>query len=430
MVQPPNFSLPSIHEMFPEHLMASHSSESLNSSQPQSRLGRRSPQFSEVPRERPVSVHSSDVKQSSYGVRRPTLSVAQFPSSSSTIKSSSQMSNGSATLFQVTFPATAPQHRGSLSLSGPVRFGSGDAKYPRDYPPPLHPSMKAFQSGHSSFPSSSNRMGSYSSDDLSDEGDDSLHPGSDSSKRHVCPTCNKRFNRPSSLRIHVNTHTGATPFRCPFPNCGREFNVNSNMRRHYRNHGASLPRAQESSPQSRNAVVPSRDAQSRRKRRALTPPDEPPAYFAAAPSRQGIAIDRVQMQSRFPPTPPIAAWSVGADDSEGLSDDDSDELMDEDDELTDHQREHQYRLKPVGKFRTAYPPPPRHPNNSNSHHPQSDIRSSQQSCSPVSSLSSPSLPPPSPTMSSVRSSYHRLSSPPHNALESKENLYAIARLLR
>ncbi|KAK7053590.1 hypothetical protein R3P38DRAFT_3305096 [Favolaschia claudopus] len=55
-------------------------------------------------------------------------------------------------------------------------------------------------------------------------------------KRHACPTCGKRFNRPSSLRIHVNTHTGAMPFRCPHPSCGRAFNVNSNMRRHYRNH--------------------------------------------------------------------------------------------------------------------------------------------------------------------------------------------------
>ncbi|KAJ7117162.1 hypothetical protein C8R44DRAFT_792048 [Mycena epipterygia] len=40
-------------------------------------------------------------------------------------------------------------------------------------------------------------------------------------KKHVCPTCTKRFNRPSSLRIHVNTHTGATRepqsnFRPPF----------------------------------------------------------------------------------------------------------------------------------------------------------------------------------------------------------------------
>ncbi|OSD01912.1 hypothetical protein PYCCODRAFT_456369 [Trametes coccinea BRFM310] len=31
----------------------------------------------------------------------------------------------------------------------------------------------------------------------------------DSERRHCCPHCNKRFNRPSSLAIHVNTHTGA-----------------------------------------------------------------------------------------------------------------------------------------------------------------------------------------------------------------------------
>ncbi|PBK59250.1 hypothetical protein ARMSODRAFT_899515, partial [Armillaria solidipes] len=71
-------------------------------------------------------------------------------------------------------------------------------------------------------------------------------------RKHVCTICNKRFNRPSSLRIHVNTHTGATPFRCPFPGCGRGFNVNSNMRRHYRNHtnssNGSLVLAPSSSP--------------------------------------------------------------------------------------------------------------------------------------------------------------------------------------
>ncbi|OBZ65392.1 Zinc finger protein C25B8.19c [Grifola frondosa] len=55
-------------------------------------------------------------------------------------------------------------------------------------------------------------------------------------KRHRCPHCHKRFNRPSSLRIHVNTHTGAKPFECHYPGCHRTFNVNSNMRRHYRNH--------------------------------------------------------------------------------------------------------------------------------------------------------------------------------------------------
>ncbi|KAK0212068.1 hypothetical protein DFS33DRAFT_1463469 [Desarmillaria ectypa] len=68
---------------------------------------------------------------------------------------------------------------------------------------------------------------------LSEEGDAIL---GEQDRKYVCTVCNKCFNRPSSLRIHVNTHTGATPFRCPFPGCGREFNVNSNMRRHYRNH--------------------------------------------------------------------------------------------------------------------------------------------------------------------------------------------------
>ncbi|KAG5725726.1 Zinc finger protein [Termitomyces sp. T112] len=78
-------------------------------------------------------------------------------------------------------------------------------------------------------------------DTVSDGDLSSSHNG----KKHVCSTCSKRFNRPSSLRIHVNTHTGATPFRCPWPNCAREFNVNSNMRRHYRNHTApAAPRPQ------------------------------------------------------------------------------------------------------------------------------------------------------------------------------------------
>ncbi|KAJ7603870.1 hypothetical protein DFH06DRAFT_1021825 [Mycena polygramma] len=74
-------------------------------------------------------------------------------------------------------------------------------------------------------------------DEIEDgEGDAGEGEGEWDGKKHVCPNCAKRFNRPSSLRIHVNTHTGATPFRCPYPECGRAFNVNSNMRRHWRNH--------------------------------------------------------------------------------------------------------------------------------------------------------------------------------------------------
>ncbi|KAF7325093.1 C2H2 finger domain transcription factor mtfA [Mycena kentingensis (nom. inval.)] len=83
--------------------------------------------------------------------------------------------------------------------------------------------------------------GSGGADELEDadadpDGDD---PGA--ARKHVCATCQKRFNRPSSLRIHMNVHSGATPYRCPHPGCGRAFNVSSNMRRHLRNH-APAPR--------------------------------------------------------------------------------------------------------------------------------------------------------------------------------------------
>ncbi|PBK84927.1 hypothetical protein ARMGADRAFT_872095, partial [Armillaria gallica] len=56
------------------------------------------------------------------------------------------------------------------------------------------------------------------------------------SKKYICPFCHKRFLRPSSLSNHINTHTGATPYRCTLPGCGKEFNVKSNMLRHYRSH--------------------------------------------------------------------------------------------------------------------------------------------------------------------------------------------------
>jgi hypothetical protein len=49
------------------------------------------------------------------------------------------------------------------------------------------------------------RKNHYKKPDVSDPGP-SLDR--DKGKKHECPHCSKRFNRPSSLRIHVNTHTG------------------------------------------------------------------------------------------------------------------------------------------------------------------------------------------------------------------------------
>ncbi|KAL4262992.1 C2H2-type domain-containing protein [Pleurotus pulmonarius] len=56
-------------------------------------------------------------------------------------------------------------------------------------------------------------------------------------KLHECDVCQKRFPRPSSLKVHMHVHTKSKPFRCSFPGCGKRFTVASNAKRHLRTHG-------------------------------------------------------------------------------------------------------------------------------------------------------------------------------------------------
>ncbi|KIJ51220.1 hypothetical protein M422DRAFT_244404 [Sphaerobolus stellatus SS14] len=56
--------------------------------------------------------------------------------------------------------------------------------------------------------------------------------------KHKCAECGRGFDRPSALDVHMNSHSGKTPFPCPMQDCSKTFSVKSNMTRHVKNvHG-------------------------------------------------------------------------------------------------------------------------------------------------------------------------------------------------
>ncbi|KAI5449862.1 hypothetical protein NCC49_003978 [Naganishia albida] len=54
--------------------------------------------------------------------------------------------------------------------------------------------------------------------------------------RYTCDHCGKSFSRPSSLKIHIYSHTGEKPYKCTWQNCTRSFSVQSNLKRHAKVH--------------------------------------------------------------------------------------------------------------------------------------------------------------------------------------------------
>ncbi|KAF5371477.1 hypothetical protein D9615_009621 [Tricholomella constricta] len=249
-------------------------------------------------------------------------SSATFPNrggSSAGYSPQGEISNGSAPVFRVSVPDSSPGTRGAGNFR-PHRSHDGLTPAARKIEPTGTHTITSPGPGFStiiSFPVSDRNgaglTGRDRSPDDPDNASDGDLSGSNNGKKHMCPTCSKRFNRPSSLRIHVNTHTGERPFRCPWPNCAREFNVNSNMRRHYRNHttpGFARPQAN--------------DNRRRRKqgssRGLVFVPDE---------SRQ-----EVQSTGTFM-TPPISSLSMNEDSDDVSEVDTNDEEEDELDSLPD-----------------------------------------------------------------------------------------------
>ncbi|KAI6033430.1 hypothetical protein BKA83DRAFT_4176802 [Pisolithus microcarpus] len=178
-----------------------------------------------------------------------TLRHRGVTSNSPTAQTGAGITNGSAPAFRVAMAPMdqRPSQRHKLPVQ-PIIRSTRNPSSPttfRDSDLPLH-----MRSNHSSVLSFSvSDPPSSASTIMSHDGRRSYLrsaeimttplSGEGRGKKHQCPHCGKRFNRPSSMKIHVNTHTGAKPYRCPFPGCGREFNVNSNMRRHWRNHSRS-----------------------------------------------------------------------------------------------------------------------------------------------------------------------------------------------
>lgn len=54
----------------------------------------------------------------------------------------------------------------------------------------------------------------------------------DPKKKHKCPLCLARFQRPEHVKRHLKSHSTDKPFECDFPNCGRRFNRKDNLKAH------------------------------------------------------------------------------------------------------------------------------------------------------------------------------------------------------
>lgn len=54
----------------------------------------------------------------------------------------------------------------------------------------------------------------------------------DPKKKHKCPLCLARFQRPEHVKRHLKSHSTEKPFQCDEPNCGRRFNRKDNLKAH------------------------------------------------------------------------------------------------------------------------------------------------------------------------------------------------------
>lgn len=58
-------------------------------------------------------------------------------------------------------------------------------------------------------------------------------------KKYKCEVCNRTFGCPKTLKMHIQTHTGARPYICH--HCGRGMSTPYALRQHIRLHTNEAP---------------------------------------------------------------------------------------------------------------------------------------------------------------------------------------------
>ncbi|EGW30808.1 uncharacterized protein SPAPADRAFT_62673 [Spathaspora passalidarum NRRL Y-27907] len=63
----------------------------------------------------------------------------------------------------------------------------------------------------------------------------------DPKKKHKCPICESRFQRPEHVKRHMKSHSSEKPFQCEEPDCGKRFNRKDNLKAHLKKiHGKQV----------------------------------------------------------------------------------------------------------------------------------------------------------------------------------------------
>jgi hypothetical protein len=178
--------LPSIHELFPEHLSRS-SSSSFSSPPPEPSVNHALPPLRSLPL--PLSLLCSPLPAASGAGPMHSNSYSFDVLKTSPRSDSLEHIASSQLSCTPTPPPPAQQQR--------------RRRAPRAIRPRLQPPSRS-SSG------SSDGEDAEAEAEAEDCTEDTGSEGPEGDKRHACETCGKRFNRPISLKTHRNMHTGAT----------------------------------------------------------------------------------------------------------------------------------------------------------------------------------------------------------------------------